>query len=174
MPLCPTAPFAVACRGRAEAVSRFEIGRMIELSMERVAGTTANWSNSRYTKGELPKCLDCWRSMRLPRGAVTVSFPQFFKLLLEQPPSEGLTSIHGGLAENQPTVACFRYDPRTDGLSAAKAAGIKHHIALSVVGDEHLAKSAYLRAKFVQERLIKNSRKFPTRSSIPRSSDMQY
>ena len=83
--------------------------------------------------------------------------PQFFKLLLEQPPSEGLTSIHGGLAEKQPTVACFRYDPRTDGLSAAKAAGIKHHIALSVVGDERLPKSAYLRAKLVQERLIRDS-----------------
>lgn len=42
-------------------------------------------------------------------------------------------------------------------LAAAKAAGVKHHIALSVVGAERLPKSAYLRAKMVQERLIRDS-----------------
>lgn len=42
-------------------------------------------------------------------------------------------------------------------LSAGKAAGVKHHIALSVVGTERLPKSAYLRAKMAQERLIRES-----------------
>ncbi|CAH2398547.1 SDR family oxidoreductase [Mesorhizobium escarrei] len=42
-------------------------------------------------------------------------------------------------------------------LAVGKAAGVKHHIALSVVGAERLPKSAYLRAKMVQERLIRES-----------------
>ncbi|MCZ0737923.1 SDR family oxidoreductase [Phreatobacter sp. AB_2022a] len=39
-------------------------------------------------------------------------------------------------------------------LAAAKAAGVKHHVALSVVGTERLQESGYFRAKLVQERLI--------------------
>lgn len=42
-------------------------------------------------------------------------------------------------------------------LAAEKAAGIKHHIALSVVGAERLPASGYLRAKMAQERLIRES-----------------
>lgn len=42
-------------------------------------------------------------------------------------------------------------------LAAEKAAGVKHHIALSVVGTERLPKSGYLRAKVAQEKLIKSS-----------------
>lgn len=42
-------------------------------------------------------------------------------------------------------------------LSAAKAAGIKHHIALSVVGTDRLQASGYFRAKQVQENLIRSS-----------------
>jgi uncharacterized protein YbjT (DUF2867 family) len=42
-------------------------------------------------------------------------------------------------------------------LAAAKAAGIGHYIALSIVGTERLPDSGYLRAKVVQERLIKES-----------------
>jgi uncharacterized protein YbjT (DUF2867 family) len=37
------------------------------------------------------------------------------------------------------------------------AAGIKHHVALSVVGTEHLLDSGYFRAKLAQEKLIKNA-----------------
>ena len=40
-------------------------------------------------------------------------------------------------------------------LAAETAAGVKHHVALSVVGTERLAESGYMRAKFAQERLIK-------------------
>lgn len=42
-------------------------------------------------------------------------------------------------------------------LAAEKAAGVKHHVALSVVGSERLRESAYIRAKLAQEQLIRNS-----------------
>jgi len=42
-------------------------------------------------------------------------------------------------------------------LAAEKAAGVKHHIALSVVGTERLQESGYFRAKLAQEKLIKAS-----------------
>ena len=42
-------------------------------------------------------------------------------------------------------------------LDAEAAAGVGHHVALSVVGTERLAESGYLRAKIAQEKLIKNS-----------------
>jgi uncharacterized protein YbjT (DUF2867 family) len=43
-------------------------------------------------------------------------------------------------------------------LAAEKAAGVKHHVALSVVGTERLLSSGYFRAKMAQEKLIKGSR----------------
>ena len=45
-------------------------------------------------------------------------------------------------------------------LDAEAAAGVGHHVALSVVGTERLAESGYIRAKIAQEKLI-------TSSSIP-------
>lgn len=42
-------------------------------------------------------------------------------------------------------------------LSAEEAAGVGHHVALSVVGTERLAANGYFRAKLAQENLIKNS-----------------
>jgi uncharacterized protein YbjT (DUF2867 family) len=39
-------------------------------------------------------------------------------------------------------------------LTAGKAAGVKHHVALSVVGADRIPDSGYLRAKLAQERLI--------------------
>ena len=42
-------------------------------------------------------------------------------------------------------------------LAAETAAGVRHHIALSVVGSDRLPDSGYLRAKVVQENLIKAS-----------------
>jgi uncharacterized protein YbjT (DUF2867 family) len=45
-----------------------------------------------------------------------------------------------------------------ENLAAAEvAAGVKHHIALSVVGTERLQDGAYFRAKLIQENLIKGS-----------------
>jgi uncharacterized protein YbjT (DUF2867 family)/nitrite reductase/ring-hydroxylating ferredoxin subunit len=46
----------------------------------------------------------------------------------------------------------------TDNLLAAEAAaGVGHHVMVSVVGTERLLRSGYLRAKFAQEKLIKDS-----------------
>jgi uncharacterized protein YbjT (DUF2867 family) len=42
-------------------------------------------------------------------------------------------------------------------LTAEAAAGVVHHVALSVVGTEPLLHSGYLRAKFAQEKLINES-----------------
>ena len=42
-------------------------------------------------------------------------------------------------------------------MAAEAAAGIRHHVALSVIGTERLQQSGYFRAKLVQEELIKQS-----------------
>jgi uncharacterized protein YbjT (DUF2867 family) len=42
-------------------------------------------------------------------------------------------------------------------LKAAAAAGVKHYVALSVVGTERLSESGYFRAKIAQEELIRAS-----------------
>ena len=42
-------------------------------------------------------------------------------------------------------------------IAAEKSAGVRHHIALSVVGADRLPDSGYLRAKLAQEELIKAS-----------------
>ena len=42
-------------------------------------------------------------------------------------------------------------------VAAESAAGVGHHVALSVVGTDRLAESGYFRAKIVQERLIERS-----------------
>lgn len=43
-------------------------------------------------------------------------------------------------------------------LKAETAAGVKHHIALSVVGTDLLAESGYFRGKIAQEKLIKEAK----------------
>jgi uncharacterized protein YbjT (DUF2867 family) len=42
-------------------------------------------------------------------------------------------------------------------LAAEQEAGVRHHVALSVVGTERLSESGYLRAKQAQEKLIRES-----------------
>jgi uncharacterized protein YbjT (DUF2867 family) len=42
-------------------------------------------------------------------------------------------------------------------LAGEAAAGVKHHVALSVVGSERMLESGYFRAKIAQENLIKGS-----------------
>src|SRR6202023_2333189 len=43
-------------------------------------------------------------------------------------------------------------------MAAEKAAGVKHHLALSIVGSDRSPDSGYLRAKVAQENLIKAAR----------------
>src|SRR6266576_2541475 len=90
-------------------------------------------------------------------------------------PSSGVNTITGeGLADalagaqvvvdvaNSPSfedrAAMDFFQTAGRNLTAAEvAAGIKHHVALSVVGTDRLQDSGYLRAKLAQEKLIKNS-----------------
>ncbi|MGH9779318.1 MAG: SDR family oxidoreductase, partial [Candidatus Acidiferrales bacterium] len=58
--------------------------------------------------------------------------------------------------EDQAAMDFFRTAGKN--VTAAEvAAGVKHHVALSVVGTERLQASGYFRAKLAQESLIKSS-----------------
>src|SRR5881394_3953230 len=46
-------------------------------------------------------------------------------------------------------------------LTSEAAAGVGHHVALSVVGTQRLSESGYFRAKIAQEKLIKESSSIP-------------
>ena len=88
-------------------------------------------------------------------------------------PNSGVNTITGeGLAEvlvgasvvvdvsnspsfdDAPVLAFFETSTRNL-LAAEKTAGVRHHVALSVVGTDRLAESGYFRAKIVQEKLIR-------------------
>ena len=80
---------------------------------------------------------------------------------------EGLAQVLEGAAvvvdvSNSPSfevaaVLNFFQTSTTNLLAAEAAAGVGHHVALSVVGTDRLADSGYFRAKMVQERLIEQS-----------------
>jgi len=90
-------------------------------------------------------------------------------------PNSGVNSITGeGLAEalkgaaavvdvtNSPSwedaaVMKFFETSTRNLLTYGAAAGVKHHVALSVVGTDHLLASGFFRAKMAQENLIKGS-----------------
>src|SRR5262245_52444858 len=90
-------------------------------------------------------------------------------------PSSGVNTVTGeGLAEalkgaqavvdvaNAPSwedkaVLDFFETSGRNVLAAETTAGVKHHVALSVVGTERLLASGYFRAKLAQEKLIKAS-----------------
>ena len=59
--------------------------------------------------------------------------------------------------EDKPVLEFFETSGRNL-LAAEAAAGVGHHVALSVVGTERLLESGYFRAKMAQENLIKASR----------------
>jgi uncharacterized protein YbjT (DUF2867 family) len=58
--------------------------------------------------------------------------------------------------EDEPAMAFFRTAGRNL-LAAEQAAGVAHHIALSIVGADRLPASGYLRAKVAQEKLLTES-----------------
>jgi uncharacterized protein YbjT (DUF2867 family) len=58
--------------------------------------------------------------------------------------------------EDGPVMEFFENSTRNL-LAAEQAAGVEHHVALSVVGTERLQASGYFRAKLVQEDMIKAS-----------------
>src|SRR5258708_19144227 len=85
---------------------------------------------------------------------------------------EGLAEVLSGAAvvldvSNSPSfedAAVLNFFQTSTGnlLGAEVAAGVGHHVALSVVGSDRAPDSGYLRAKIAQEKLIRNS-------SIPHS-----
>lgn len=93
--------------------------------------------------------------------------------VLRASPSQGVNSLTGeGLAEaladadvvvdvsNSPSfeaqaVLQFFRTSTTNLLAAEATAGVRHHVALSVVGADRLADNGYMRAKIAQEALIK-------------------
>jgi uncharacterized protein YbjT (DUF2867 family) len=55
-------------------------------------------------------------------------------------------------------AALHFFETSTKNLLAAEArAGVQHHVALSVVGSDRMQESAYIRAKLVQEGLVRRS-----------------
>jgi len=58
--------------------------------------------------------------------------------------------------EDAPVMAFFQTSTRNL-LSAESEAGVRHHVALSIVGSEGMPGSGYMRAKVAQESLIKGS-----------------
>lgn len=58
--------------------------------------------------------------------------------------------------EDKAVLAFFETSGRNL-LAAEAAAGVRHHVALSVVGTDRLPQSGYLRAKLAQEALIRTS-----------------
>jgi uncharacterized protein YbjT (DUF2867 family) len=95
--------------------------------------------------------------------------------VLEASPTFGVDTISGfGLdqaLEGAQVVVDVSNSPSLDGaaalrffeasgrrlLAAARAAGVRHHVALSIVGTDRLQGSAYFRAKKLQEDLVKAS-----------------
>src|SRR6185437_7852002 len=90
-------------------------------------------------------------------------------------PNTGVNTLTGeGLAEvmkgtdvvvdvsNSPSfedvaVMNFFRTSTTNVLTAEAAAGVRHHVALSVVGTDRMPESGYMRAKVAQEKLIAES-----------------
>jgi uncharacterized protein YbjT (DUF2867 family) len=80
---------------------------------------------------------------------------------------EGLADVLKGAAvvvdvSNSPSfedeaVMNFFTTSTTNLLKAEAAAGVRHHVALSVVGTDRLSESGYMRAKIAQEKLIEES-----------------
>jgi uncharacterized protein YbjT (DUF2867 family) len=80
---------------------------------------------------------------------------------------EGLADVLRGASvvvdvSNSPSFADeaamnFFRTSTTNILAAEAAAGVRHHVALSVVGTDRLADSGYMRAKIAQEKLIEES-----------------
>jgi uncharacterized protein YbjT (DUF2867 family) len=80
---------------------------------------------------------------------------------------EGLTEVMKGAdvvvdVSNSPSfedkaVLDFFQKSTTNLLTAESYAGVKHHVALSIVGADRLPDSGYLRAKVAQEELIRES-----------------
>src|SRR5262249_50353613 len=75
---------------------------------------------------------------------------------------EAMAGTHGGIDlanspsfEDRAVLEFFETSGRN--LLAAEAAGVRHHVALSIVGTDRTPENGYFRAKVAQEKLIKAS-----------------
>ncbi|MGH3477724.1 MAG: SDR family oxidoreductase, partial [Nocardioidaceae bacterium] len=100
--------------------------------------------------------------------AVNASLDTGVNLLTGEGLSEALTDADVVVdVSNSPSLegeaALSFFKAATGNVLAAEAnAGVKHHVALSVVGTDRMTESGYMRAKIAQEALI-------TESTIPYS-----
>lgn len=70
--------------------------------------------------------------------------------------AEVVVDVSNSPALEGPAVMDFFKTSTSNLLGAETVAGVKHHVALSVVGIDRLQDSAYFQGKIVQERLIKS------------------
>jgi uncharacterized protein YbjT (DUF2867 family) len=79
---------------------------------------------------------------------------------LSGPPSldDGVLTEDFGLVIDEEAVMQTLCRSTTNLVSAAAAAGVKHYVALSVVGVDRLRESGYFRALYAKEALIRQSR----------------
>jgi uncharacterized protein YbjT (DUF2867 family) len=68
-----------------------------------------------------------------------------------------LVDVSNSPSFDEPAATNFFTTSTTNLIDAARAAGVGHYVALSVVGTDRLTESPYLRAKIAQENLIKQS-----------------
>src|SRR5262245_1818280 len=68
----------------------------------------------------------------------------------------GLDLAHSPSFEDKAVLEFFQTSGRNL-LAAETAAGVKHHVALSIVGTDRSPDSGYFRAKVAQEKLIETS-----------------
>src|SRR5262249_38856022 len=110
-----------------------------------------------------------------PLTTQTYALPLHDALPISASPDSGVNTLTGeGLAEalkgasvvvdvsNSPSfedaaVLKFFETSTRNLLTYEASAGVKHHVALSVVGTERLSESGYFRAKIAQEKMIKSS-----------------
>jgi uncharacterized protein YbjT (DUF2867 family) len=71
--------------------------------------------------------------------------------------AEAVIDVSNSPSFEDKAVMEFFTTSTTNLLAAATAAGVRHYVALSVVGAERLAESGYMRAKIAQEKLIDES-----------------
>src|SRR5271154_2039721 len=71
--------------------------------------------------------------------------------------AEAVVDVPGPPTFDDDPVMEFFTKSTTNLVAAAKAAGIGHYVAVSIVGCDRLPKSGYMRAKVAQEKLIEQA-----------------
>ncbi|XHS80358.1 SDR family oxidoreductase [Burkholderiaceae bacterium UC74_6] len=72
--------------------------------------------------------------------------------------AEVLVDVSNSASFEEQAVMQFFRTSTTNLLAAGEAAGVRHYVALSVVGADRLADNGYMRAKVVQEALIQGGK----------------